>query len=185
MSQKNNANKIKKPQDQSYFEKPKAQKFKAAKSRKPQPKSNKPMDMELDIITPSAPVKNVRQKNRSQSYKEYAKNHGETPKKQENGKKNNYKSNSKKNYYNKAKNQESQNKPPVRIAFLGGLNEIGKNMTLFECMGDMVLLDCGMAFPDGDMLGVDLVIPDFSYVIENKDKLRGIVITHAHEDHIG
>ena len=185
MSQKNNANKIKKPQDQNYFEKPKAQKFKAAKSRKPQPKSNKPMDMELDIITPSAPVKNVRQKNRSQSYKEYAKNHGETPKKQENGKKNNYKSNSKKNYYNKAKNQESQNKPPVRIAFLGGLNEIGKNMTLFECMGDMVLLDCGMAFPDGDMLGVDLVIPDFSYVIENKDKLRGIVITHAHEDHIG
>ena len=185
MSQKNNANKIKKPQDQSYFEKPKAQKFKAAKSRKPQPKSNKPMDMELDIITPSAPVKNVRQKNRSQSYKEYVKNHGETPKKQENGKKNNYKSNSKKNYYNKAKNQESQNKPPVRIAFLGGLNEIGKNMTLFECMGDMVLLDCGMAFPDGDMLGVDLVIPDFSYVIENKDKLRGIVITHAHEDHIG
>ncbi|MGN0503959.1 MAG: RNase J family beta-CASP ribonuclease [Ruminococcus sp.] len=185
MSQKNNANKIKKPQDQNYFEKPKAQKFKAAKSRKPQPKSNKPMDMELEVITPSAPVKNVRQKNRSQSYKEYAKNHGETPKKQENGKKNNYKSNSKKNYYNKAKNQESQNKPPVRIAFLGGLNEIGKNMTLFECMGDMVLLDCGMAFPDGDMLGVDLVIPDFSYVIENKDKLRGIVITHAHEDHIG
>lgn len=185
MSQKNNANKIKKPQDQNYFEKPKAQKFKAAKSRKPQPKSNKPMDMELEVITPSAPVKNVRQKNRSQSYKEYAKNHGEIPKKQENGKKNNYKSNSKKNYYNKAKNQESQNKPPVRIAFLGGLNEIGKNMTLFECMGDMVLLDCGMAFPDGDMLGVDLVIPDFSYVIENKDKLRGIVITHAHEDHIG
>ena len=76
MSQKNNANKIKKPQDQNYFEKPKAQKFKAAKSRKPQPKSNKPMDMELDIITPSAPVKNVRQKNRSQSYKEYVKNHG-------------------------------------------------------------------------------------------------------------
>ena len=185
MSQKNTANKIKKPQDQNYFEKPKAQIFKAAKSRKPQPKSNKPMDMELEVITPSAPVKNVRQKNRSQSYKEYAKNHGETPKKQENGKKNNYKSNSKKNYYNKAKNQVSQNKPPVRIAFLGGLNEIGKNMTLFECMGDMVLLDCGMAFPDGDMLGVDLVIPDFSYVIENKDKLRGIVITHAHEDHIG
>ena len=185
MSQKNNANKFKKPQDQSYFEKPKAQKFKAAKSRKPQPKSNKPMDMELDLITPSASLQNGRQKNRSQSYKEYAKNHAETPKKQENGKKNNFKGNSKKNYYNKAKKPEAQNKPPVRIAFLGGLNEIGKNMTLFECMGDMVLLDCGMAFPDGDMLGVDLVIPDFSYVIENKDKLRGIVITHAHEDHIG
>ncbi len=77
------------------------------------------------------------------------------------------------------------NVPPVKVAFLGGLNEIGKNMTLFECMGDMVLLDCGMAFPDGDMLGVDLVIPDFSYVEQNKDKLRGIVITHGHEDHIG
>ena len=75
--------------------------------------------------------------------------------------------------------------PPVRVAFLGGLNEIGKNMTLFECMGDMVLLDCGMAFPDGEMLGVDLVIPDFTYVEENKDKIKGIVITHAHEDHIG
>lgn len=76
-------------------------------------------------------------------------------------------------------------KPAVKIAFLGGLNEIGKNLTLFECEGDMVMVDCGMAFPDGDMLGVDLVIPDFSYVEQNKDKLRGIVITHAHEDHIG
>lgn len=76
-------------------------------------------------------------------------------------------------------------KPSVRIMFLGGLNEIGKNMTLFECMGDMVLLDCGMAFPDGEMLGVDLVIPDFTYVEQNKDKIKGIIITHAHEDHIG
>ena len=76
-------------------------------------------------------------------------------------------------------------KPAVRVAFLGGLNEIGKNMTLFECEGDMVLVDCGMAFPDGDMLGVDLVIPDFTYVEQNKDKIKGIIITHAHEDHIG
>ncbi|MBQ2825392.1 MAG: ribonuclease J, partial [Clostridia bacterium] len=58
-------------------------------------------------------------------------------------------------------------------------------MTLFECEGDMVLVDCGMAFPDGDMLGVDLVIPDFTYVEQNKEKLKGIIITHAHEDHIG
>ena len=76
-------------------------------------------------------------------------------------------------------------KPPVKISFLGGLNEIGKNITLIECNGDIVIVDCGMAFPDGDMLGVDLVIPDFSYIEQNVDKVRGIVLTHGHEDHIG
>ena len=75
--------------------------------------------------------------------------------------------------------------PSIKVTFLGGLNEIGKNMTLFECGDDMFLLDCGMAFPDGDMLGVDLVLPDFTYVERNKDKIRGIVLTHGHEDHIG
>ena len=78
-----------------------------------------------------------------------------------------------------------QPEPSVRITFLGGLNEIGKNITLFEYEDDMFLLDCGMAFPDGDMLGVDLVIPDFTYLERNKDKLRGVVLTHGHEDHIG
>ena len=77
------------------------------------------------------------------------------------------------------------NKPSIRVAFLGGLNEVGKNITLFECEGDMFLLDCGMNFPDGEMLGVDLVIPDFSYVEKNIDKIKGLVITHGHEDHIG
>ncbi len=76
-------------------------------------------------------------------------------------------------------------KPPVRISFLGGLNEIGKNITLIECENDIVIVDCGMAFPDGDMLGVDLVIPDFSYIEQNVDRVRGIVLTHGHEDHIG
>ncbi len=76
-------------------------------------------------------------------------------------------------------------KPSVKISFLGGLNEIGKNITLIECDGDIVIVDCGMAFPDGDMLGVDLVIPDFSYIEQNVDKVRGIVLTHGHEDHIG
>ncbi len=74
---------------------------------------------------------------------------------------------------------------PLRISFLGGLNEIGKNMTLYEYDGDMFLVDCGLAFPDADMFGVDLVIPDFTYVEQNKQKLRGVVITHGHEDHIG
>ncbi len=74
---------------------------------------------------------------------------------------------------------------PLKIAFLGGLNEIGKNMTLYECGNDMLLVDCGLEFPDPEMLGVDLVIPDFTYVLENADKIRGILITHGHEDHIG
>ena len=74
---------------------------------------------------------------------------------------------------------------PIRISFLGGLNEIGKNMTLYEYDGDMFIVDCGLAFPDADMLGVDMVIPDFTYVEQNKSRIRGIMITHGHEDHIG
>ena len=81
--------------------------------------------------------------------------------------------------------KQQVNETPVRIAFLGGLNEVGKNMTLYEYKNDMFLVDCGLAFPDPEMLGVDLVIPDFSYVEKNADKIKGIVITHGHEDHIG
>ncbi|MDF2631825.1 MAG: ribonuclease [Caproiciproducens sp.] len=76
-------------------------------------------------------------------------------------------------------------KPSIKAYFLGGLNEIGKNFTLFECEDDMMIVDCGMAFPDDDMLGVDLVLPDFTFVERNVDKIRGIVLTHGHEDHIG
>ena len=74
---------------------------------------------------------------------------------------------------------------PMHICPLGGLGEVGKNITLYECQGDMILVDCGLVFPDSDMFGVDLVIPDFTYVLENKDRIKGLFITHGHEDHIG
>ncbi|MDE5992460.1 MAG: ribonuclease J [Oscillospiraceae bacterium] len=82
-------------------------------------------------------------------------------------------------------NHRSVKRTPLKIIPLGGLNEIGKIMPVFECSNDMFIVDCGLAFPDSDMPGVDLVLPDFSYVEQNADKIRGIVITHGHEDHIG
>lgn len=117
-------------------------------------------------------------------------------KKQNTTKKNPFKkNNSKKSVSNKsrkgnAKNNMTKRTPKreekgVKIAFLGGLNEVGKNMTLYEYENEMMLVDCGLAFPEPDMLGVDLVIPDFTYVEENADKVKGIFITHGHEDHIG
>ena len=74
---------------------------------------------------------------------------------------------------------------PMHICPLGGLGEVGKNITLYECQGDMILVDCGSIFPENDMFGIDLVIPDFTYVLENKDRIKGLFITHGHEDHIG
>ena len=85
----------------------------------------------------------------------------------------------------KQKKEKEYRKTPVKIIPLGGLNEIGKNMTVIECSNDMFIIDCGLAFPDTEMPGVDIVIPDFTYVEKNKEKIRGIVLTHGHEDHIG
>ena len=99
--------------------------------------------------------------------------------------KNSLNSKPKKQATQKKKNTQKREEINVKIAFLGGLNEVGKNMTLYECQGDMILVDCGLAFPEPDMLGVDLVIPDFTYVEDNADKIKGIFITHGHEDHIG
>ena len=76
-------------------------------------------------------------------------------------------------------------KENLKIIPLGGLLEIGKNITVFEYENDIILVDCGLAFPEDDMLGIDLVIPDLSYLEKNKEKIRGLVITHGHEDHIG
>lgn len=73
----------------------------------------------------------------------------------------------------------------LKIIPLGGLDGIGKNMTAFEYGDDMVLVDAGLMFPEDDQPGIDLILPDYTYVLENEHKLRGIVITHGHEDHTG
>ena len=81
--------------------------------------------------------------------------------------------------------QKNKQKGKLKVMFLGGVGEIGKNMTVFEYGNSIVVLDAGMSFPGSDMPGVDVVIPDVSYLVENRDKVRGILLTHGHEDHIG
>ena len=73
----------------------------------------------------------------------------------------------------------------VRIVPLGGLGEVGKNMTVFELDGELILIDAGLTFPKAEMHGIDLVLPDFTYVADRAEKLRGIILTHGHEDHVG
>ncbi len=118
----------------------------------------------------------------------------ETKKKTEN--RNNKRKNNYKNFKKTAKPaiakrngkedlRKRNNEVPLHIVPLGGLEEIGKNITLYEYENDMFLVDCGMSFPDEETPGIDTIIPDFSYVVENKEKVRGLVLTHGHEDHIG
>lgn len=85
--------------------------------------------------------------------------------------------------FSKAKQTAKQEN--LKVMFLGGVGEIGKNMTVLEYKNEIIIIDCGLAFPSEDMPGIDIVIPDFSYLIENKAKIKGLFITHAHEDHIG
>ncbi|MDO5564821.1 MAG: ribonuclease J [Eubacteriales bacterium] len=90
-----------------------------------------------------------------------------------------------KNYHYKNKVKKNNNNAKVKIIPLGGLDQIGMNITIIEDEDDIIVIDCGLAFPGDDLLGIDFVIPDIRYLIENKNKVRGFVITHGHEDHIG
>lgn len=85
----------------------------------------------------------------------------------------------------RGRGRSKSNGPKLRIIPLGGLDAIGKNMTAFECGDDIILVDAGLMFPDDEHVGVDLILPDYTYILENAHKLRGIIVTHGHEDHTG
>lgn len=141
-------------------------------------------------VSSEASVQNKKSKMKSNQSAKSHKNQGNSKAKQKKTtapatkNKSNSKNNSQRNSrYSKI--TPPKRKEPVKISFLGGINEVGKNMTCYEYGKSMLIVDCGLAFPETDQLGVDFVIPDFTFVERNIDKVKGIVITHGHEDHIG
>ena len=155
---------------------PKTGKTSSGKKRPTKGKTN-PMgtafDLSGDIIIEPVPVKKARKSNQGQGSKQ-------TPKKQDSkaGKTPAQKG-------KETKQAQEKKKKNVRVIFLGGVGEIGKNMTALEYGNDIIVIDAGLTFPGEDMPGVDSVVPDTTYLAQNKDKIRGVILTHGHEDHIG
>ena len=165
------------------------------------------LDQAIAAAISAPPLSKKASQHQSQRKQKNQKNTREKPQKQEKQRQQNKRANPPKNQKKQSRQQQQpqqqqyiQQKPeaplleslyhggtkqPIKIIALGGLGEIGKNMYLIETAQDIVIIDCGMTFPDAEMPGVDIVIPDFSYVEKNKDKVRGVLLTHGHEDHIG
>lgn len=146
---------------------------------KTQKQSSKPEKNKAIKNSKNSNSKNVVSKNKSDTKAPKKNKSTASSKKNYNTKKSSYENSQAK------KNTSKKKTKPVKIIPLGGLGEIGKNITLYEYDGDMFLVDCGMTFPDEETPGIDIVIPDFTYLVSNKDKIKGLVVTHGHEDHIG